>query len=79
MLWDGESHGTLMNVLRLNASGKPTVVYVQPRKSVVDIRTSADLMAFLAGLRANSAKRLRAGARAEGLSYQIDQAALELR
>ena len=78
MLWDGESHGTLMNVLRLNAAGKPTVVYVQPRKGFVDVRTSADLMAFLAGLGANSAKRLRAGARAEGLSHQIDQASLQL-
>jgi len=26
MLWDGESHGTLMNVMRLAAAGKPVVV-----------------------------------------------------
>jgi len=78
MLWDGESHGTLMNVLRLNATGKPTVVHVQPTRSFVDIRTPADLMGFLAGLRADSARRLRAGAGAEGLSSQIEQASLPL-
>jgi len=79
MLWDGESHGTLMNVLRLSASGKPAVVYAQPTRTFVDIRRSADLMTFLAALGADSAKRLRAGARAEGLSHQIDQASLQLR
>jgi adenine-specific DNA-methyltransferase len=32
MLWDGQSRGTLMNVVRLVGQGKPTVVYVQPGK-----------------------------------------------
>ena len=31
MLWDGQSRGTLMNVLRLADQRKPVVVYVQPR------------------------------------------------
>ena len=39
MLWDGASHGTLMNVVRLAAAGKPVIIHVQPRKSFVEIRT----------------------------------------
>ena len=39
MLWDGQSRGTLMNVLRLADRRKPVVVYVQPRKGFVDVRT----------------------------------------
>jgi adenine-specific DNA-methyltransferase len=78
MLWDGKSHGTLMNVLRLAAAGKPVVIHVEPEKSFVEIRTSEDLTAFLAGLGADSNKRLRADAVAEGLSRELEQASLGL-
>ncbi len=75
MLWDGKSHGTLMNVLRLAASAKPVVIHVQPKKSFVEIRTSATLMELLASLGAASTKRLRADALAEGMS-PLDEASL---
>jgi hypothetical protein len=34
MLWDGESRGTLLNVLRLVAQEKPVVVYVAPERAL---------------------------------------------
>ena len=42
MLWDGESVGTLMNVLRLVRSHKRVVVYVQPDGESVDIMSDED-------------------------------------
>ena len=77
MLWDGQSRGTLMNVLRLADRNKPVVVYVQPRKSFVDVRTRGDLSALLAELDRETAKRLHAAAAAEGLGQRLaDQPAL---
>ena len=78
MLWDGESHGTLMNVVRLSTAGKPVVVYVQPRKSFLEIRTRDALLSFLGSLGASSAARLRADAAAEGLSTPLGQESLGL-
>jgi len=67
MLWDGASRGTLMNVLRLADQRKPVVVYVQPKKAFVDIRTPGDVALLLADLEHHAADRLRAEADAEGL------------
>lgn len=77
MLWDGQSRGTVMNVLRLADRNKPVVVYVQPRKGFVDVRTRGDLSALLAELDRETAKRLHAAAAAEGLGQRLaDQPAL---
>jgi hypothetical protein len=77
MLWDGQSHGTLMNVLRLSNRNKPVVVYVQPGKSFVDVRTRGDLSALLSELDRQAARRLHADAVAEGLGQGLaDQPAL---
>lgn len=76
MLWDGESHGTLMNVVRLAAADKPVVLYLQPRKSFVEIRTRVALASLLSQLGAGSVARLRADAAAEGLTSQLGQATL---
>jgi len=77
MLWDGQSRGTLMNVLRLAVHRKPVVVWVQPRKGFVDVRTHSDLSALLAKLDRETAKLLHADAAAEGLGEGIaDQTAL---
>lgn len=71
MLWDGQSRGTLMNVLRLAVQKKPVVVYVQPRKAFVDVRTHSDLSTLLAELDRHAAGRLRAAAAAEGLGQGV--------
>jgi len=49
MLWDGESNGTLVNVARMTARGKPAVIYVAPMKSFETVRSRDDLERLLAG------------------------------
>ena len=39
MIWDGESPGTVNNVLNLLEGGKKVVVYVSPRKEFRTFRT----------------------------------------
>jgi len=43
MLWDGESRGTLANVVNLVSEEKPVAVYVSKRRKFVNARTSADV------------------------------------
>ena len=77
MLWDGQSRGTLMNVLRLADQRKPVVVYVQPRKGFVDVRTQSDLATLLSEVDRRLARQLRQDAVAEGLEPGLgDQPAL---
>jgi hypothetical protein len=42
MVWDGESAGTINNVLNLLERGKKVVVYISPRKEFLTLRTMAD-------------------------------------
>lgn len=42
MLWDGESVGTLKNVLRLLQHGKPVAVYRRDTKTFVDLKRMSD-------------------------------------
>ena len=47
MLWDGESKGTLNNVVNLLRQDKPVVVYLAPKKAFQNLRTIADLQELL--------------------------------
>ena len=58
MLWDGESNGTLVNVARMTARGKPAVIYVAPQKSFETIRSRADLERLLSGCSADDRIRI---------------------
>ena len=58
MLWDGESTGTIVNVARLVARGKPAVVYVAPLKSFQTIKTSSDLDQLLSVCSAEARHRI---------------------
>ncbi len=48
MLWDGESRGTLNNVLNLLGHGKKVMVYLGPYKSFYKLSNEHDLDALLA-------------------------------
>ncbi len=50
MLWDSQSRGTLMNVLRLVSHGKPTVVYMQSGKRFAEVRSQSDLSVLIGHL-----------------------------
>lgn len=64
MLWDRESVGTVMNVLRLVRNQKAVVVYVAPDHEFVDVKTEGDWERFLArcgdALKERIAKETRA-------------------
>lgn len=47
MIWDGKSAGTMVNVARLVAAGKPVIVYVGPRRSLRTIERAGDLEGLL--------------------------------
>ena len=66
-----------MSVLRLADRNKPIVVYVQPKKGFVDVRTHSDLAALLGDLDRQAARRVQADAVAEGPAQGLaDQPAL---
>jgi hypothetical protein len=47
MLWDGQSRGTLTNIVDLVRKGKLVVVYISTDKSFYTLRQSTDLSAML--------------------------------
>ncbi len=67
MIWDAESRGTLLNVLRLIGQHKPVVVYVGPGKAFIDVRNERDFHTLVAGLERTAARKLREAAAAEGV------------
>jgi hypothetical protein len=42
MIWDGESQGTVNNILNLLERGKRVVVYVSPQREFLTLKTSSD-------------------------------------
>ncbi len=46
MLWDAESLGTLVNIVRLHRQHRIAVVYLQPINAFLDVRTDDDLQAL---------------------------------
>jgi hypothetical protein len=47
MLWDGESKGTLTNVVNLLNTNKKTLLYLGPQRSFFNVRTFEDLHGVL--------------------------------
>ena len=79
MLWDGESRGTLLNVLRLVSQGKTAVVYLAPEKAFVDVRSASEFEKLAARLDRTAARRLQEQAVSEGLGLEVaPQAQLRL-
>jgi hypothetical protein len=50
MLWDGESKGTLNNVVNMVHQNKTVVVYFAPQKNFQNLRSSGDVARLLANL-----------------------------
>ncbi len=47
MIWDGESQGTVNNVLNLLERGKKVVVYLSPNKEFITLSIPADATELL--------------------------------
>lgn len=58
MIWDPKSRGTLLNIMRLLESGKPTVVYFAPTHKCSTIRTRTDLNGLLEHCSPSDCQRL---------------------
>lgn len=48
MIWDGESKGTLNNILNLVQQNKSALVYFSPRREFVPVKTKDELAALVA-------------------------------
>lgn len=48
MIWDGESKGTLNNVLNLIQQGKPALIYRSPSREFIQIRSTDDIVSLVA-------------------------------
>lgn len=72
MVWDGESRGTLLNILRLVNQQKLVVVYVGPERLFTDVRTGRDFERLAARLDRAAARRLQEQALSEGLIEQME-------
>lgn len=59
MLWNGESRGTLNNVLNLLGQGKKVMVYLEPDKSFYKLSNENDLDALLARCDQNTIQDLK--------------------
>ncbi len=57
MLWDGESKGTLNNVVNMLRQDKPVVVYLAPQKTFHNLRSADDLTALLSKCDSASVQR----------------------
>jgi len=75
LIWDGESQGTLMNVLRLVALHKIAVVYVGPQRAFSEIRTRGDFDKLASDLNHAAARRLHDQAIREGLFERDEEQA----
>jgi hypothetical protein len=47
MIWDGESKGTLNNVLNLVQQGKSALVYFAPKREFISVKSKADVAALV--------------------------------
>ena len=47
MLWDGQSKGTMNNIVTMTRQQKPVVVYFAPAKAFHTVRCSADVLTLL--------------------------------
>ncbi len=58
MIWDGESQGTVNNILNLLERGKKVVIYHSPEKEFLTFRTPADAIELLHRVTPNLAEAL---------------------
>ena len=70
MLWDGESRGTLLNILRLIARSRPVVVYVATARRFETVRAQRDFDTLILALAPAAARRLHRQAAGEGLALR---------
>jgi hypothetical protein len=71
MLWDGKSKGTINNVVNLAREGKPVVVYIAPKRRVLNVKALDDLSGVLAQGDTDSVERVVNELHLEDLQHRI--------
>ena len=77
MIWDGESRGTLLDVLRLIRKQKTVVVYLSPDQTFTEVRAAQDFELLVSRLDGAASLRFRDQAESEGL-YEPEAERAEL-
>lgn len=73
MLWDGESKGTLNSVINMIRQEKPVVVYLAPKRTFQNLRSSADVAELLTNCDRASVQRFE---RELGIEHVLHRAPL---
>lgn len=76
MIWDGESKGTLNNVLNLIHQGKPALVYRSPSREFIQIKSTDDVLALVASCSSEIVEYLNKKIRLEKRLTTRNQASL---
>lgn len=74
MLWDGQSKGTLNNVVNMIRQEKPVVVYLAPTKKFQNLRSSADVADLLTNCDRASVQRFE---RELGIEHVLHRATVQ--
>lgn len=76
MIWDGESKGTLNNVLNLIQQGKSALVYRSPSREFIQIRSTDDVVSLVASCSSDVVEYLNKKIKLEKRVAASNQAAL---
>ncbi|MDM7987638.1 MAG: hypothetical protein QUS13_09915 [Smithella sp.] len=76
MVWDGESKGTLNNVLNLLQQGKPALVYRSPSREFIQIKSTDDVVSLIASCTSEVREYLNKKIKTEKRVAASNQAAL---
>lgn len=77
MIWDGESKGTLNNVLNLVQQNKQALVYVSPKREFVQIKSTADVSAIVSNCPSELIEYLNKKIKLETRVASANQVAME--
>lgn len=75
MIWDGESKGTLNNVLNLVQQGKSALVYFSPKREFISVKSKDDVAALVGRCDAETRQTLNKAIKLESRSA-AEQSAL---
>lgn len=77
MIWDGESKGTLNNVLNLVQQGKSALVYFSPTREFVPVKSTDEVTALVSRCDIDAREALNKTIRLEKRTAATDQSAIK--
>jgi len=77
MIWDGESKGTLNNVLNLVQQGKSALVYFSPTREFVPVKSKDEVAALVSRCGSEAREALNKTIKLEKRTAAAEQSALK--